>query len=115
VSFAIRCAARRAGTLLVALGLLGSLLTSPVQARHQDQAELSQVQGELDAIAKVLADARVDADQVARALVRADRDVAAARVALPGPSDATGRPKPGLSRRCGRRRLPSWKSMPSRH
>jgi hypothetical protein len=82
MSLAIRSAARQAGTVLVALGLLGSLLVSPVQARHQDQAELSQVLGELDAIAKVLADARTDADQVARALVRADRDVAVARVAL---------------------------------
>jgi septal ring factor EnvC (AmiA/AmiB activator) len=41
-----------------------------------------QVQDKLDAIAKVLADARADADQVARALVQADRDVAAARTAL---------------------------------
>jgi hypothetical protein len=53
-----------------------------VQARHQEQAELSEVQDKLDAIAKVLADTRADADQVARALVQADRDVAAARVAL---------------------------------
>ena len=39
------------------------------------------MQGKLDAIAKVLADARADADQVARALVQADRDLAAARAA----------------------------------
>jgi septal ring factor EnvC (AmiA/AmiB activator) len=82
VPFPIRCAARRAGMLLVVAGLLGSLLASPVRARHQDQPELSQVQGKLDAIAKVLADARADADQVARALVQADRDVADARAAL---------------------------------
>jgi hypothetical protein len=62
--------------------LLGSLLAAPVGARHQDQAELSQVQDKLDAVAKVLADARADADQVARALVQADRDLAAARAAL---------------------------------
>jgi hypothetical protein len=41
-----------------------------------------EVQDKLDAIAKVLADARADADQMARALVQADRDVAAARAAL---------------------------------
>jgi septal ring factor EnvC (AmiA/AmiB activator) len=82
VPFPLRFAARRAGLLVAVVGLLGSLLASPVQARHQDQAELSQVQGKLDAIAKVLADARADADQVARALVQADRDVAAARAAL---------------------------------
>ena len=40
------------------------------------------MQDKLDAIAKVLADARADADQVARALVQADRDLAAARAAL---------------------------------
>jgi septal ring factor EnvC (AmiA/AmiB activator) len=68
--------------LVVVAGLLGSLLAAPVEARHQDQAELSQVQGKLDAIAKVLADARADADKVARALVQADRDLAAARAAL---------------------------------
>jgi hypothetical protein len=82
VPFAIGCAARRAGLLVAVVGLAGSLLASPVQARHQEQAELSQVQDKLDAIAKVLADARADADQVARALVQANRDVAAARVAL---------------------------------
>jgi hypothetical protein len=52
--------------LLILAALLGSLTASPVQARHQEQAELSRVQGKLDAIAKVLADARADADQVAR-------------------------------------------------
>jgi septal ring factor EnvC (AmiA/AmiB activator) len=82
VPFTIRSAARHAGILLILAALLGSLTASPVQARHQEQAELSQVQGKLDAIAKVLADARADADQVARALVQADRDVAAARAAL---------------------------------
>ena len=80
--FALGSAARPAGTLVLVAGMLGSLLAAPVQARHQEQAELSKVQGKLDAIAKVLADARADADQVARALVQADRDVAAARAAL---------------------------------
>jgi septal ring factor EnvC (AmiA/AmiB activator) len=82
VPFAIGSAARRAGLLLAVVSLVGSLLASPVQARHHEQAELSQVQDKLDAIAKVLADARADADQVARALVQANRDVAAARAAL---------------------------------
>jgi septal ring factor EnvC (AmiA/AmiB activator) len=82
VPFAIGSAARRAGMSVVVAGLLGSLLAAPVEARHQDQAELSQVQDKLDAIARVLADARADADQVARALVQADRDLAAARAAL---------------------------------
>ena len=80
--FAIGSAARRTGMLLILAGLIGSLLAAPVQARHQERADLSQVQDKLDAIAKVLADARADADQVARALVQADRDVAAARTAL---------------------------------
>ena len=80
--FAVRSAARRAGMVLAVAGLLGSLLAAPVQARHQEQAELSEVQDKLDAIARVLADARADADQVARALVQADRDLAAARAAL---------------------------------
>jgi Na+-translocating ferredoxin:NAD+ oxidoreductase RnfG subunit len=66
VPFPIRSAARHAGLVLIVAGLLGSLFAAPVQARHQEQAELSQVQGKLDAIAKVLADARADADQVAR-------------------------------------------------
>jgi septal ring factor EnvC (AmiA/AmiB activator) len=82
VPFAVRSAARRAGMLLAVVGLLGSLLAAPVQARHQEQAELSEVQDKLDAIARVLADARADADQVARALVQTDRDLAAARAAL---------------------------------
>jgi septal ring factor EnvC (AmiA/AmiB activator) len=82
VRFAIGSAARRAGMLVVVAGLLGSLLAAPAQARHQEQADLSRVQDNLDAIAKVLADARADADQVARALIQADRDVAATRAAL---------------------------------
>jgi septal ring factor EnvC (AmiA/AmiB activator) len=82
VPFPIRSAVRRAGILLLVAGALSSLLLSPVHARHQDQPELSQVQAKLDAIAKILADARADADQVARALVQADRDVADARAAL---------------------------------
>lgn len=80
--FLVGSAARRAGMVVVMAGLLGSLLAAPAGARHQDQAALSQVQDKLDAIAKVLADARADADQVARALVQADRDLAAARAAL---------------------------------
>ena len=80
--FAIRSAARRTGLLVVAVSMLGFLLASPAQARHQDRADLSQVQGKLDAIAKVLADARADADQVARALIQANHDVATARAAL---------------------------------
>jgi len=56
--------------LVIVAGLLGSLLAAPAGARHEEQAELSQVQDELDAIAKVLADARADADQVARASSR---------------------------------------------
>jgi len=56
--------------LVIVAGLLGSLLAAPAGARHQEQAELSQVQDELDAIAKVLADARADANQVARASSR---------------------------------------------
>jgi septal ring factor EnvC (AmiA/AmiB activator) len=82
VRFAMCSAVRRAAIVLVVAGVLGALLASPVQARHQEQAELSQVQDKLDAIAKMLADAQADADQVARALVQANRDVAAARVAL---------------------------------
>src|ERR671913_1070573 len=82
VPFAFGATARRAGMLMVVVGLLGSLLAAPVQARHQEQAELSEVEDKLDAIAKVLADARADADQVAQALVQADRDVATARAAL---------------------------------
>jgi septal ring factor EnvC (AmiA/AmiB activator) len=82
VPFPVGSAARRAGMVVVVATLLGSMLAAPVGARHQDQAELSQVQDKLDAIAKVLADARADADQVARALVQADRDLAAARAAL---------------------------------
>jgi septal ring factor EnvC (AmiA/AmiB activator) len=82
VPFAFDAAARRVGTLLAVAGLLGSLLAAPVQARHQEQSELSEVEDKLDAIAKVLANARADADQVARALVQADRDVAAAQAAM---------------------------------
>jgi septal ring factor EnvC (AmiA/AmiB activator) len=82
VPFAFRPAGRRAGMLVLIVGLLGSLLVTPAEARHQDQAELSEVQDKLDAIAKVLADARADADQVARALIQADRDLTSARAAL---------------------------------
>ena len=105
----------RAGVLVVVVGLLSSVLAAPVQARQQEQAELSEVQDRLDAIAKVLADARADADQVARALVQADRDVAAAWAALAKAEDATGRPGTGVLRRCGKRCWRSWRSMPNRH
>jgi hypothetical protein len=57
------------------------LLGSPVAA-HPDRAELSRVQRKLDAVRRVLADARADADRIAAALVQADRDVTQARAAL---------------------------------
>jgi hypothetical protein len=110
VPFAFGAAARRAGMLVVVVGLLGSLLAAPVQARHQEQVELSQVQDKLDAIARVLA----DADQVARALVQADRDVAAGRAALAKAERRYRQPGTGVPRRCGRRCWPSWRSTPSR-
>jgi hypothetical protein len=67
--------------LLLAAALLVLLLPSPVDA-HQDRAELSRVQHKLDAVRRVLADARADADRVAGALVQADRDVTQAHAAL---------------------------------
>jgi hypothetical protein len=66
--------------LLVAV-LLVLPLATPVTA-HQDRAELSRVQRNLDAVRRVLADARADADRVAQALLQADRDVTQARAAL---------------------------------
>jgi hypothetical protein len=65
--------------LLVTILLLP--LASPVAA-HQDRAELSLVQRKLDAVRRVLADARADADHIAQALLQADRDVTQARAAL---------------------------------
>jgi hypothetical protein len=75
-------AVRRTSIFVLLVGLLGSLLTPPGHARHQDGGELSQVQRKLDAVRKVLKNARADADQVAQALVQADRNVADAKAAL---------------------------------
>jgi hypothetical protein len=69
-------------TVVLAAALIAPTLASPARAAGQDRAELSRVQHKLDAIRRVLADARADADKVARALLQADRDVAEARVAL---------------------------------
>lgn len=113
--FAFGPAALRAGMSMVVVGLLGSLLATPVEARHQDQAELSEVQDKLDATAQVLADTRADADQVARALVQADVTSLPPGQRWPRPSDATGRPGTGGPRRCERRCWPNWRSTPSRH
>jgi len=82
---AARCSTtirRAASVLLLAAAVFAPTLASPARAAGQDRAELSQVQHKLDAVRRVLADARSDADKVARALVQADRDVAAARAAL---------------------------------
>ena len=79
---AVRHAVWRTGIVVLLVGALGSLPTPPSHARHQDGSELSQVQRKLDAVREVLKDARADADQIARALVQADRDVADARAAL---------------------------------
>jgi peptidoglycan hydrolase CwlO-like protein len=70
-----------AAVLLVA-ALIAPIFAAPARASGQDRAELSRVQHKLDAIRRVLGDARADADKVARALVQADRDVAEARAAL---------------------------------
>ncbi len=69
-------------TAVLAAAVFAPTLASPARAAGQDRAELSHVQHKLDAIRRVLADARADADKVARALVQADRDVAEARAAL---------------------------------
>jgi hypothetical protein len=79
---AVRHAVWRTGIVVLLVGALGSLPAPPSHARHQDGSELSQVQRKLDAVREVLKDARADADQIARALVQADRDVADARAAL---------------------------------
>jgi hypothetical protein len=76
-----REAAKPTTVLLLVAVLLVLPLASPVDA-HQDRAELSRVQRKLDAVRRVLADARADADRVAAALVQADRDVAQAHAAL---------------------------------
>jgi hypothetical protein len=81
----VPAAARRdAATYTIVLLLVAGLLlplASPVAA-HQDRAELSRVQRKLDAVGRVLADARADADRVAQALLQTDRDVTQARAAL---------------------------------
>jgi hypothetical protein len=74
-------AARYTTVLLLVAALVVLALASPVDA-HQDRAELSGVQPKLDAVGRVLADARADADRVAGALVQADRDVTQAHAAL---------------------------------
>jgi septal ring factor EnvC (AmiA/AmiB activator) len=76
-----RDAAKRATILLLVAIPLVLPLASPVDA-HSDRAELSRVQRNLDAVRRVLADARADADRIARALVQADREVTQARAAL---------------------------------
>jgi hypothetical protein len=80
----VRAATRRdAATHSIVLLLVAVLvlLGSPVAA-HPDRAELSRVQRKLDAVRRVLADARADADRVAQALLQADHDVTQARAAL---------------------------------
>jgi hypothetical protein len=77
-----RCQADTRTTVLLLIALALVLpLASPVDA-HQDRAELSRVQRKLEAVRRVLADARADADRIAAALVQADRDVTQARAAL---------------------------------
>jgi hypothetical protein len=68
--------------LLMVAVLLVLPLASPVDA-HQDRAELSRVQRNLDVVRRVLADARADVDRVAAALRRNARD-ATRLLPLPG-------------------------------
>jgi hypothetical protein len=68
--------------VLLLVAVLGVLAPGPPVAAHPDRAELSRVQRKLDAVHRVLADARADADRVAQALLQADRDVSQARAAL---------------------------------
>jgi peptidoglycan hydrolase CwlO-like protein len=78
-----RAAPRRTAVVLVlVVALLAPLLVVPAHAGQQDRAELSQVQRKLDRIRKVLENAEANATEVAAALEQADRDVAAAQVAL---------------------------------
>ena len=77
-----RAALRRPGAVLLVAALLAPLLVVPARAGPGDRAQLTEVQRKLQRISKVLRNARADADQVAAALVQADRDVAEARVAL---------------------------------
>jgi peptidoglycan hydrolase CwlO-like protein len=78
----LHCRAHRPATLVLVAALLAPLLVVPARAGQQDRAELSTVQRKLDAVRRVLRNARADADQVARALLQADRDVADAQAAL---------------------------------
>jgi hypothetical protein len=68
--------------LVLVAALAAPLLAAPAHAGPQDRAELSQVQRNLERVRKVLGNARADASEVAAALEQADRDVAAAQVAL---------------------------------
>ena len=68
--------------LVLVAALAAPLLAAPAHAGPQDRAELSQVQRKLERVRKVLGNARADASEVAAALEQADRDVAAAQVAL---------------------------------
>ena len=61
---------------------------------------------------KVLEDAKADASEIAAALEQADRDVAAAQVALAEAERLSGPPRPGGSR--PEPPGPSWRSRPSR-
>ncbi|HEV8423944.1 MAG TPA: hypothetical protein VGS14_01970 [Actinomycetes bacterium] len=74
--------ARRPAILVLVAALLAPLLVVPARAGQQHQAELTQVQRKLDRVRRVLKNAKADADQVAAALVQADRDVAEAQAAL---------------------------------
>jgi septal ring factor EnvC (AmiA/AmiB activator) len=77
-----RAAPRRTAVVLVVALLAPLLVVTPAHAGQQDRAELSQVQRKLDRIRKVLENAEANATEVAAALEQADRDVAAAQVAL---------------------------------
>jgi peptidoglycan hydrolase CwlO-like protein len=77
-----RATLRRSLTLVLVAALAAPLLAAPAHAGQQDRAELSQVQRSLDRVRRVLGNVRSDAADVAAALEQADRDVAAAQVAL---------------------------------
>jgi peptidoglycan hydrolase CwlO-like protein len=82
---ALRRPDRRRPTVVVlalVVAVVAPALVVPAQASHQDRAELSQVQRNLDRIRRVLKDAKADAAEVAAALEQANRDVAAAQAAL---------------------------------
>jgi peptidoglycan hydrolase CwlO-like protein len=91
------CAALRRSTVLVLVAAVAApLLVAPARAAQPDRAELSQVQRKLDRVRRVLGNARSDAADVAAALEQADRDVAAAQVAL---AEAQRRYRAAQSRR----------------